>query len=261
MPGEPATRPPLELRGVLRETVAAFRGHAGALLVTALIVFIPVGLLEALVHGLEDLEAENASAEALAGLVGAAVVLTFTATLGDVFYTGVVAAVVHEHRTGVRRELAHVVRTLPYLRLVAVDIIFAVAVGLGLIALIVPGVIAFAWFVLAAPVVEIEGRGVRDSFHRSRELVRGSFWPVLGLLLPLVIVSDELGNLMISGGPWLVGDGFLGDWLGAVLAEALTVPPFALVAVVATHQLISAAGPSPRTPPPWPRPGRPESAP
>jgi hypothetical protein len=256
MPPEPGTRPQLDLRGVLREAIAAYRSHVGLLLLTALIVFIPIGLLEAILHGLEELEAENASADAIAGLVGGALVLAFTATLGDVFYTGVVAAVVHEHRTGVRRELSHVARTLPYLRLTAVDVIFALAVAVGVILLIVPGVIVFTWFVLAAPVVEIEGRGIRDAFRRSRELVRGSFWPVLALLLPLVIVSDELGNVMISGGPWLLGDGFLGDWLGAVLAEAITVPPFALAAVVATHQLIliiDGERSSPRTPSPEPR--------
>jgi hypothetical protein len=119
-----------------------------------------------------------------------------------------------------------------------------------LVVFVVPGVILFTWFVLAAPVVEIEGRGIRDAFARSRTLVRGNFWRVLGLLAPVLIVSDALGNLMVEGGPWLLGDGFFGDWVGAVLAEALTVPVFALAAVVTTHQLIS-GGPSsgPRIPP------------
>ena len=234
----------------MREAASAYRAHASVLLLAAALVFIPLGLLEAAVHPLEDLDAEDASGGAIAGLVGAALVVAFTATLGDVFYTGVVAGIVAEHRTGARRELAHIARTLPYGRLIAVDVLFALVVGVGLIALIVPGVIAFTWFVLAAPVVEIEGRGVRDSFGRSRALVRGNFWPVLGLLAPVVIVGEELGNLMLSGGPWLLGDGFFGDWLGAVLAEALTVPLFALPAVVTTHHLISGdRSASPRTPP------------
>lgn len=248
MPAESATRPRLDLRAVLREALSAYRAHAAVLLLAAGVVFVPLGLLEAAVQGLEELDAEGASAGAIAGLLGAAVVVTFTATLGDVFYTGVVAAVVAEHRTGVRRELAHVARTLPYARLVAVDLLFALVVGVGLIALVAPGVIAFAWFVLAAPVVEIEGRGVRDGFRRSRELVRGSFFAVLLLLLPLVVASDAIGNLMLSSGLWLIGDGFFGDWLGATLSEAITVPPFALAAVVTAHHLISGSA-SPRTPP------------
>jgi hypothetical protein len=242
--------PKLSIAQVVREAASAYRAHAGPLLLTAVIVFIPIGLLEAIAHGLEHLDADDASAAAIAGLVGAGLVIAITATLGDVFYTGVVAAVVAEQRTGVRRELVLVARNLPYLRLTAVDVIFALAVAVGLVVLVVPGVVLFTWFVLAAPVVEIEGRGVRDAFARSRALVRGNFWRVLGLLAPVLIVSDELGNLMVEGGPWLLGDGFFGDWLGAVLAEALTVPVFALAAVVTTHQLISGGSPVlSRTPP------------
>jgi hypothetical protein len=250
MPGESGSGPRLDLRAVLREAVAAYRTHYAALIITAVIVFLPIGLLEAALHGLQELDTEDASVGTVLGLLGAVSLISLTATLGDVFYTGVVTAVVAEHRTGVRRELAEIARNLPYLRLIAVDVVFALAVAIGLVLLIVPGVIAFTWFVLAAPVVEIEERGVRDALRRSRELVRGNFWRVLGLLAPVVILSDELGNLMISGGPWLLGDGFFGDWLGATLADAITAPVFALPAVVATHHLITAAQQSsPGTPP------------
>jgi hypothetical protein len=226
---------------VVREAGRAYRAHAKGLLLTAAVVFVPVGLLEAGIHGLEELHAENDSTGAIAGLIGAALVVAFTATLGDVFYTGVVAAVVDEHRTGTRRGLTDIARTLPYWRLLAVDVLFALMVAVGLLMLVAPGVIAFTWFVLAAPVVEIEGRGVRDALGRSRELVRGNFWRVLALLAPVVILSDELGRLVLSGGPWLLGDGFFGDWLGSTLEQTLTVPLFALPAVVTTHQLIGMA--------------------
>src|SRR5918994_1735402 len=105
MPRESGTSPRLDLRAVLREAVVSYRSHFAALLLAAAIVFVPVGLLEAALHGLEELEAEDASAGAVLGLVGAASVVSLTATLGDVFYTGVVAAVVAHRRTGVRREL------------------------------------------------------------------------------------------------------------------------------------------------------------
>jgi hypothetical protein len=245
-------RPPrLAISEVVREAARAYRANASPLLLTAVIVFIPVGLLEAVAHSLEHLEVEHATAAAIAGLVGAGLVIGITATLGDVFYTGVVAALVAERRTGVRRELAHIARNLPYLRLIAVDAIFALAVAFGVVLLVVPGLVVFTWYVLAAPVVEIEGRGVRDAFRRSRALVRGNFWPVLGLLGPIVIISDELANLALSGEAWVIGDGFFGDWLGAVLTETITVPLFALAAVVTAHHLISGAAPgAPRTPPP-----------
>jgi hypothetical protein len=228
----------LALGMVVREAAGAYRTHAALLLLTAAIVFVPLGLLETVVHELEELHADDASATEIAGLLGAGLLVAFTTTLGDVFYTGVVAAIVAERRSGTRRQLAHLARTLPYRRLISVDVLFALMVAFGLLLLVAPGVIAFTWFVLAAPIVEIEGRGVRDAFRRSREIVRGNFWRVFALLAPIVILAEEFGNLMLSGGPWLLGDGFVGDWLGATLAEALTVPLFALPAVVTAHHLI-----------------------
>jgi hypothetical protein len=221
------------------------------LLVAALIVFTPIGLLEAAVHGFGEIDTDHVDGFAVAAGVGAVLALSITATIGDIFYTGVVAAVVGERRTGVRHQLAEIARTLPYGLLLAVDVIFALVVAVGLVLLIAPGMLAFGWFVLAAPVVEIEDRGIRDAFRRSRELVRGNFWRVLGLLAPVVIVGDALAELLEESGPWILGDGFGGDFLGSVMAEAATVPLFALAAVVTTHHLISGTPPaSPRTRPP-----------
>lgn len=232
----------LSPREVAREAVATFRAHSGTLMVAAVIVFVPVGLAEALTHSLEDIDTSGSGGEVALGIGVAAFVLGATALLGDVFYAGVCTATVQERRTGVRRELADVARNLPYLRLTVVDIAFAVMVGAGLLVLVVPGVVLFTWFSLAAPVVEIEDRGVIDGFRRSRELVRGHFWRVLGLLAPIVVVGGALGSLLLDAGPWFIGDGFLGDWLGATLAEAATALMFALTAVVLTHQLMSAKG-------------------
>lgn len=240
----------LALGEVVRESIAALRENFPLLFVTALIVFVPIGLLEAATHGLEDIDVEDGVT--LFAVIAAALVITATATIGDVFYTGVVAATVGGRRSGIRRGLAEIAPRIPYLRLAAVDILFAVVVAVGLVLLIAPGVVAFTWFALAAPVVEIEDRGVRASFRRSRELVRGNFWRVLLLLAPVLIIGDQLANLLYAGGPSILGDGFFGDWLGAVLAEGLTAPLFALAAVVTTHHLISgrptASGAGPRTP-------------
>jgi len=195
-----------------REALASYRANVGLLLLTALIVFAPITLLEAAAHGLGDLDPDEASLSAVAEMVAAVSATVFTSVLGEVFYAGVVVAVVAHRRTGVRRELLEIARTLPYLRLTAVDVLFVLMVAVGLALFIVPGVVAFAWFALAAPVVEIEDRGVRAAFVRSRQLVRGSFWRVLAILV---------------------------DWLGELLAQGLTAPFFALAVVVSAHHLIA----------------------
>ena len=239
---------PLSAREVAHEAITTYRAYFGPLLVLALVVFVPAGLIEVLgerlFEGLED----DPDTGTIVAAVLAAVGIAGTATLGEVFYAGVVAAIVGERRSGIRRQLADVARTLPYLTLLVVDVLFALAVLFGLLLLIVPGVILFTWFVLAAPVAEIERSGVLASFARSRALVRGNFFKVLAILAPVVIAGDALAELLGEGVGEVLGHGFAADWLASVLAEGVSAPFFALAAVVTTHHLISGA--SPRTPRP-----------
>lgn len=238
----PENEPKLRIGPVAGEALSAYRANFALLIASALVIFIPVGALEAATHGLQDLEIGDG--RAALEVLGAAVLVTLTATLGEVFYAGVVAAVVGRHRdptSDLRHrasEVAALVRELPVLRLLAIDLLFVALVVGGFILLIVPGVIVFTWYVLAAPVAEIEHLRIRPAFARSRALVRGSFWRVLVILVPVMIVGDQLGQWLLDTGPWVVGEGFLGDWLGAVLSEGLTAPFFALAAVVITHHLI-----------------------
>ncbi len=69
------------------------------------------------------------------------------------------------------------------LPLLGVGILYAVAVALGCILLVVPGVmIAVAW-VVAVPVLIAERLPVMATFGRSAELTRGNRWRIFGLLL------------------------------------------------------------------------------
>ncbi len=227
------------VRAVVREAAGDYVSRFWLLLVAALAVFIPAGLIEAATNELLHWIGEDVSPGAITAAIAGALATTITATLGDVFYTGVVAAIVAEARGGVRHSLADIARRLPYGRLLAVDLLFALFVGVGILLLIIPGIVLFAWYALAAPVVEIERVGVRAAFRRSRQLVRGNFWKVLALLFPVLLIGDYLAELLASAGHGLLGEGFAGEWLGSVLAETLTAPFFALAAVVTTHHLIA----------------------
>ena len=171
-----------------RRILATVRTHAGPLLVVAVVVFVPLSLLEALGDralelDLEDLTAFEAGALSVAWLFQVA-----SSLVGEVFYAGAVAALLVGERTGVERRLRDVARELPYVRLVSVDLLYSLGVAVFFILLIVPGVLFFTYYALTAPVVEIEERGIRAAFRRSRELVRGSFWTVLAILLPITVV-------------------------------------------------------------------------
>ena len=90
--------------------------------------------------------------------------------------------------------------------------IYAVVVAIGFVLLFVPGVLAFVFLALAAPIVEIEGRGVRAALRRSVRLVRGRFWTVLAVLLPIELIGDGLTQLLTNLPHHLLGNSFLADW-------------------------------------------------
>ena len=122
------------------------------------------------------------------------------------------------------------------------DVLFALIVIVGVLLLFVPGLVFFTWFALAGPVVEIEGRGAVPALRRSRELVRGCFWPVFAVVIPIELVTDVLTDTASSLATRAVGDTLLGDWAGAVLAGALVAPLYAVAVVVLASRLIELKG-------------------
>jgi hypothetical protein len=76
-------------------------------------------------------------------------------------------------------------------------IISAVLIGLGLIALVIPGIIIAIMFSLVVQVIIIQDAGAFDSFGKSRGLVRERWLKTFGLFLILVIITfviDSIGN-------------------------------------------------------------------
>lgn len=71
---------------------------------------------------------------------------------------------------------------------------------LGLFCCLVPGILFGVWFSMTAPVCVLEGRGGTAAMGRSRELVRGHGWRVVGLFLLsfLVTVALTIGISILS---------------------------------------------------------------
>jgi hypothetical protein len=228
------------VRGVASRALATVRRHWRPLLLIALCVFVPLGLLDVLDERFAELDpAELDTADA----VGAVVIgLTRAATelFGEIMLAGVIAAAIGDvHAPGEARSLGEVVREIPYSRLIAITLLSVAGFALGLFLLIVPGFLFLARFILASPVAEVEDLGVRDAFARSRELSRGQVRLVLGVLLPLSFLSGGLGELAQTGGVALLGDGLAGEWIGAVVAGVLISTPWALAAVALVYELRS----------------------
>jgi len=215
---------------------------APSLLLLAVVVFVPLGLLHAIA-----LEAElgsigfSASFKLLAVIV-AVLALAATGLVGEVFYTGAVAISLTHPHDGEPPSLREIARMVNYGPLIAIDLIYGALVAVGLVIFVVPGLLAFVWLGLAAPIVEIEHTGVRAAFARSVHLMRRRFFVVAAVLIPIELLGDGLTDLAVAFTHGLIGSEFICDWLADVLANLAFTPFYAVAAVLLTVDLIREKG-------------------
>jgi hypothetical protein len=136
-------------------------------------------------------------------------------------------------------------------------ILAGLAIGVGLLLLIVPGLYLLTIWSVLIPVIVLERRGVMEAFGRSRELVRGNGWNVFGVIvlsiLVLIAAAIVIGLLLF----WL--EGWFGAFVRSVISNTMTAPFVALALTVLYYRLLQlkeapAAAPAPAAPGPGPGP-------
>lgn len=217
-----------------------YRSWAPSILLLALVVFGPLALLDALTMNVEVDSLDLTSGIKVAALALAVGVVTATSLVGEVFFSGAIAVSLthpHSEEPPTVREIA---RRLRYGRLIAVDLLFVAIVAVGLLLGLLPGLIAFVLLALAGPVVEIEERTATGALARSLRLVRGDFWLVFWVLVPLQVGGDAVGGLLAALVHDLFGHTFLATWLAEAASDIALSPVFAVAAVLLTVELIRA---------------------
>jgi hypothetical protein len=212
--------------------------YGTALVLLAAIVFIPLGLLEALVSEIDVESIDLGSGIKVAALIAALSIVTATSLLGEVFYSGVVAFSLSHPEHERMPPISEIARNLKYGRLILIDVIYVALVLVGLVALFVPGVLIFVYFGLSGPVVELEDRTVRGALRRSFELVRGNFWVAFFILAPIEVVGDALSEGLEEAIHGLFGHSFLSGWLAESLSNIIFTPILAVAAVLLALDLI-----------------------
>jgi hypothetical protein len=217
-----------------------YRAWMPTILGLSLLVFVPLGAIDALVFHLDVNALDLDSGLKIAALALAVGAVTTTGLLGEVFFSGAVAvSLTHPHGQKLPSPF-EIARRLRYKRLIGVDLVYVVIVFAGMLLFIVPGVILFTFFGLAGPVVELEERTVRGALARSFRLVRGNFWFVFWVLVPIEIVGDALGEGVAGLVHGLLGHGYLASWLAESASNIVLSPIFAIAAVLLTVELIAA---------------------
>lgn len=114
-----------------------------------------------------------------------------------------IAAASRGQTEGLQEELSKALRAWPWLFLAG--LIYILAMSLGALLLIVPGVILGISLMFEEFAVVLEGRGPIQALNRSHNLVWGHWWRTLGLLVlmfvpPWVLVAIVSGLLGIDAG-------------------------------------------------------------
>lgn len=216
-----------------------YQAWAPSILALAAIVFIPLGLLDALAFHVEVESLDLDSGIKVTAILLAAGAVAMTGLLGEIFFSGAIAiSLTHPHgeEPPSPREIAGRIK---YGRLIVVDIVFVAIVAVGLSLAFIPGLLVFVFLGLSGPVVEIEERSPYRALLRSFQLVRGNFWLVLWVLVPIEIAGDVIGNGLAGLVHHLFGDTFLATWLGESASNIALSPVFAVAAVLLTVDLIA----------------------
>jgi hypothetical protein len=218
---DPAMNP---LSGVLSEAWQMYKAFARHLLAIAFVIYLVAAVIAALL-GL----AGGVIGTLLGSLVGIVAAFLLQATL---------VKAVQDVRDGrADMSLGETVRAAaPFLGPVAVASILAgIAITIGLILIIVPGLYLITIWAVIVPVIVLEGAGVFDSFGRSHQLVRGRGWHVFGTLvltwIILLAVNIVLG-LIFTALPDALSNG-----LSSVISGTLVAPFNALVVTLVYYRL------------------------
>lgn len=92
-------------------------------------------------------------------------------------------------------------------RLLGVDILSGLIIALGFVLFVIPGIIFLVWFSFAQFIVVTENVGIIESLRRSKKLVSGYFWGILGRFLVFILffILIRIGvSIVVFVGPILL---------------------------------------------------------
>src|SRR5689334_10920825 len=157
--------PKLSVGDTLSRTFSIYRDQAGVLLPVAFWLFLAVSIIEAL----------------FAGNIGLGLIAVAISLAASTLYQGTVVGLVSDVQDGRRdNSVGELMRSVApvVMPLIGAGILSGLGIVFGFVLLVVPGLYLLTIWAVIAPVIVVERLGVFDAFGRSRQLVRGSGWPV-----------------------------------------------------------------------------------
>src|SRR5919206_1815640 len=229
-------REKLDIGQTLSRIFQTYQHQASVLLPGALIVFLPVAIINALIRS---------------NWVG--IIFTLLAILiqlvGTYLFQGMVVQLVRDIQDGRRdSSMGQLFESaVPVLgALILAGILAGIGITIGFILLIIPGLFLLTIWALIAPSIVVERTGVGGAFSRSRELVRGNGWQVFAVLVVLFVIQFVVTLILTT---LIVGisRSVIGAVAAQLIAYVLIAPLSALAAATMYFELrrIKEAAPAP----------------
>jgi hypothetical protein len=119
-------------------------------------------------------------------------------------------------------------------KVIGASIMSGLMILIGTILLVIPGIIAAAWTMVALPVAAIEGLSSGPAISRSRALARGRIGHVLGtmVLVWVIVLTLLFGSAIVFGA--VMGMIGLPARLIGMIGQLVMVPLFPLIGIAVT---------------------------
>jgi len=219
------------LSGVLSEAWRMYKTFAKHLLAIAFVIYLVAAIITALL--------------ALAGGTIGILLGSFVSVVAAFVLQATLVKAVQDVRDG-HADLSigqTVNKALPFIASVAgASILAGVAITIGLLLLIAPGLFLITIWAVIVPVIIIERSGALASFGRSRQLVRGHGWHVFGTLVLvyiIMLVANIVLGIIFSALPHVLGEG-----LSSVISGTLISPFLAIVVTLVYYRLVGTSAPT-----------------
>jgi hypothetical protein len=127
--------------------------------------------------------------------------------------------------------------------LIGLAFLIALAVFIGFFFLIIGALIVGVFLAVAVPAFIVERTGATESMSRSWKLVSGQWWHTLVVIFVAGLIVGIINGILTAIG----GSNFILSWIFSAIAQSITAPFAALVAVIlyidlrARHEGLTAA--------------------
>ena len=238
-PGEGYSPPMNPLSGVLGEAWRTYRAHAAHLITIAAGIYLVAAVLEGLLYLANNVV--GAIVGALIGFVAAFLVQAALVKAAQDVRDGRVDLSIGQTLSAAWQVIWPVA---------GVSILAGLAIVVGLLLLIVPGLFLITIWAVIVPCIVIERARVFSSFGRSQGLVRGNGWNVFGILVITFLIlfaAQLIVGLILSALSQA-----LSTAISTVVTGALVAPFQALVVTTIYFRLIGVESGTAPAQPQWP---------